>query len=186
VALLRGINLGGHHILAMADLRQLFTGLGFGEVATYIQSGNVVFTSPLDDLAAVTAGIEREILATFGFEAPVVLRSAAELAVVAASNPFLKRGMDVKALSVGFLAGAPDTAGVSTLLADPLADRIAAGGDEFSLSEREVYLYHPNGYGRTKLTNSYFDRRLGTTMTVRNWRTVMTLLDMAGGGGSPG
>jgi uncharacterized protein (DUF1697 family) len=185
VALLRGINVGGHHKVAMADLRGLFTGLGFGDVATYIQSGNVVFTSRLDDLAAVT-DIERQILATFGFEAPVVLRSADELAVVASANPFVKRGMDVTALSVGFLAGAPDADAVSTLLADPLADRIAAGGDEFSLSEREVYLHHPNGYGRTKMTNSYFDRRLGTTMTVRNWRTVMTLLDMAGARRSPG
>jgi uncharacterized protein (DUF1697 family) len=103
---------------------------------------------------------------------------------VASANPFVGGGIDVAALSVGFLGATPDAVRVSALLADPLADPATAGGDEFVLSEQEVYLHHPNGYGRSKLTNSYFDRRLGTMMTVRNWRTVMTLLDMASGAGS--
>jgi uncharacterized protein (DUF1697 family) len=184
IALLRGINVGGHHEVPMAELRQLFAGLGFGDVATYIQSGNVVFTSAARDVAEMTAEIEREIVKVFGFAAPVALRSARLLAGVASANPFVGRGMDVAALSVGFLGATPDAVRVSALLADPLADPATAGGDEFLLSGQEVYLHHPNGYGRTKLTNSYFDRRLGTMMTVRNWRTVMTLLDMASGAGS--
>jgi uncharacterized protein (DUF1697 family) len=184
VALLRGINVGGHHKVPMAELRQLFAGLGFDDVATYIQSGNVVFSSGARDVAEMTADIERELVKIFGFAAPVVLRSARQLEGVASANPFVGGGIDVAALSVGFLGATPDAVRVSALLADPLADPATAGGDEFVLSEQEVYLHHPNGYGRSKLTNSYFDRRLGTMMTVRNWRTVMTLLDMASGAGS--
>jgi len=181
VALLRGINVGGHHKIAMADLRQVFTRLGFGDVASYIQSGNVVFTSPLRSVAELAAEIEDEILKSFGFGVPVALRSAEQLAVVASANPFVERGADMAAMSVGFLAGVPEPDRVRGLLADPLADPAATGGDEFSLSGAEVYLHHPNGYGRTKLTNNFFDRRLRTMMTVRNWRTVLTLLEMTGG-----
>jgi uncharacterized protein (DUF1697 family) len=185
VALLRGINLGGHHKVAMADLRRMFTELGYRNVATYIQSGNVVFTSTVRTVDELTAEIESGFLSAFGFEAPVALRSTEQLALVAAANPFVERGVDLTVLSVGFLAGIPDPGRVSDLLADPLADPTAAGGDEFALSTTEVYLHHPNGYGRTKLTNSYFDRRLGTMMTVRNWRTVLTVLDMAAAAGGP-
>lgn len=180
VALLRGINVGGHHKIAMADLRQLFVGLGFADVSSYIQSGNVVFTSEVTDAAKLAADIEGQILAMFGFAAPVVLRTARQLGAVAAANPFVAGGAEA-GVSVGFLAATPDPERVRSLGADPLADPTAAGGDEFSVSGQEVYLHHPNGYGRTKLTNSYFDRRLGTTMTVRNWRTVMTLLEMSDG-----
>jgi uncharacterized protein (DUF1697 family) len=181
VALLRGVNVGGHKV-AMAELRGLFTGLGCRDVATYIQSGNVVFTKDDSDLARLAAAIEERIVSTFGFPAPVVLRSASQLAAVAVANPFVDRGVDTKLVSVGFLAATPTAERVRSLLADRLGDPAATGDDEFSVSTQEVYLYHPNGYGRSKLTNSFFDRRLGTMMTVRNWRTVMTLLDMASGG----
>lgn len=166
----------------MADLRQVFTGLGLADVATYIQSGNVVFTSTGSAAGAeLAADIERAIAGTFGFDVPIVIRSADEMADVAGANPFLARGVEASLVSVGFLAGVPTPARVSALRADPLADPAIAGGDEFVVRGAEVYLHHPNGYGRTKLTTGYFDRRLSVTMTVRNWRTVTTLLDMTGG-----
>lgn len=184
VALLRGINVGGRHKIAMADLRAMFSGLGFGGVATYIQSGNVVFTSTLGDVAELMAAIDEAIETTFGFRAPAVLRSAGQLAAVAVANPFLAGGADAGTVSVGFLAGVPTADRLSALLAEPLADPVATGGDEFVIRGADVYLHHPNGYGRTKLTNGYFDKRLGVMMTVRNWRTVLTLLDMASGLGA--
>jgi uncharacterized protein (DUF1697 family) len=166
----------------MRELRQVFAGLGFGDVATYIQSGNVVFTCSPRSVAELTADIEGGILSAVGFEVPVAIRSAEQLNVVASGNPFVRRGADVAALSVGFLSGVPEPGRVSGLLADPVAELPA--GDEFSLNGQHVYLHHPNGYGRSKLTNSYFDRRLGTMMTVRSWRTVMTFLEMTGGLGA--
>jgi len=183
VALLRGINLGAHNKVPMAELRAVCARLGLGEVATYIQSGNVVFASTLVDMAQLTGDLEGAIAAAFGFEVPVVLRSSEQLGDVLDANPFLGAGRDAAVLSVGFLARIPDPGRLSALLADPLATA-APGGDEFVVRGREVFLHHPNGYGRTKLTNSYFDRRLGTFMTVRNWRTVKTLAEMAQGLGT--
>jgi uncharacterized protein (DUF1697 family) len=185
VALLRGINVGGHHKIAMADLRQVFAGLGLRDVTTYIQSGNVVFTSTRLPVAELTADIEQAIASAFAFDVPVVLRSAGDLAGVVSANPFIARGVDAAVISVGFLAGVPAADSVTALYGDPLADPAAAGGDEFVVRGEHVYLHHPNGYGRSKLTNSLFDRRLAVMMTVRNWRTVVTLLDMAGEAGQP-
>jgi uncharacterized protein (DUF1697 family) len=179
VALLRGINVGGHHKMPMPRLREICVSLGLADVATYIQSGNVVFSSSEDDGAQLGERIEEAVIGAFGFEVPIVMRSAPQLRAVLTANPFLAGGADAAVLSVGFLGALPEPAAVGKLLADPLA-RPAAGGDEFTVVAQEVFLYHPNGYGRTKLTSSFFDRRLGTTMTVRNWRTVMTLVDMVG------
>lgn len=175
-ALLRGINVGGHNKVAMADLRALCGELGLGDVTTYIQSGNVVFSSARTDAGVLAGELEGAIAGAFGFGVPVVVRSAADLDAVAASNPFVRRGRDPSVLSVGFLSDLPAPDAVRALRADPLAS--PPGGDEFELVGQEVFLHHPNGYGRSKLTNSYFDRRLGTMMTVRNWRTVVTLGEM--------
>jgi len=176
-ALLRGINLASHNKVPMGELRTLCGELGLGDVTTYIQSGNVVFSSVRTDSSALAGELEGAIAGAFGFDVPVVLRSAVELEGIAASNPYVQGGRDPSELSVGFLAELPAPERVSALRADPLASR-PPGRDEFALLGREVFLHHPNGYGRSKLTNSYFDRRLGTMMTVRNWRTVVTLGEM--------
>ncbi|MGD2115512.1 MAG: DUF1697 domain-containing protein [Acidobacteriota bacterium] len=180
IALLRGINVGGKHKLPMAALRSIFEEAGCGEVRTYIQSGNVVFTAEPDLAARVPERIGREIEARFGFTSPVVTRSAAELAEVAASNPFVdpsvEEGVDEKALHVLFLRDAPAAAQVAAL--DP--DR--SPPDRYTVRGREVYLCCPQGVARTKLTTRYFDSRLETVSTLRNWRTVRKLLELAGGG----
>jgi uncharacterized protein (DUF1697 family) len=173
VALLRGINVGGKNKLPMKDLACLFEDAGCREVRTYIQSGNVVFQAPprvADTLAGrIADAIERR----FGFRAPVVLRGAAELAAVARSNPFLARGGDADRLHVMFLASAPTKAQVGAL------DPQRSPPDEFVVRGREVYLSLPNGAARTKLTNAWFDAKLGTVSTGRNWRTVLQLAEMA-------
>jgi len=176
VALLRGINVGGKHVLPMKDLAALFTKAGCGDVVTYIQSGNVVFAAA-DALAAripslVATAIERR----FGFASPVVVRSARELAAVIEKNPFLRPGADLDRLHVAFLADAPSRERAAAL------DPKRSPGDAFTLRGRDLYLHLPNGVGRTKPTNDYLDRTLATVSTLRNWRTVTKLLELAGEG----
>jgi len=175
VALLRAINVGGTKKLLMADLRAMFEAAGCTDVRTYIQSGNVVFRAEAPLAERVPALIEAEIAATKGFEVPVVTRSAAELDAVVTGSPFLAAGADPTQLHVGFLAQAPTAARIAEL--DP--DR--SPGDAFEVRGREVYLHFPNGTARSKLTVDYFDRVLGTTITIRNWRTVGKLREMTGG-----
>lgn len=177
VALLRGINLGGKNKLAMRDLVGLFAAAGCTDVQTYIQSGNVVFRAT-EAVAATLAGtiraaIERE----HGLKVPVVLRAAEELGRVAQVNPFLGRDGDTEALHVMFLDGAPSAAAIASL------DSRRSPPDEFVVVGREVYLRCPNGLGRSKLGNDYFDRKLATISTVRNWRTVLRLIAMSAGSG---
>ena len=109
----------------------------------------------------------------FGFQVPVVMRTSGELRKVACGNPFLRAGADAKALHVAFLAAVPVSSKVDAL--DP--DR--SPPDEFAVRGREIYLHCPNGLARTKLTNAYFDSALATTSTLRNWRTVLKLLELA-------
>ena len=175
IALLRAINVGGTKKLLMAELRAMFEAAGCADVRTYIQSGNVVFRGEPVLAARIPELIEAEIAETKGFQVPVVTRTAAELDAVVGSNPFLEAGADPAKLHVGFLAEAPSAARIAEL--DP--DR--SPSDAFEVRGREVYLHFPNGTARSKLTVDYFDRTLGTTITIRNWRTVRKLLDMTGG-----
>ena len=175
LALLRAINVGGTKKLLMAELRAMFEAAGCADVRTYIQSGNVVFRAEQVLAAQIPSLIQAEIEASKGFTVPVVTRTAAELDAVFRGNPFLAAGADPARLHVGFLAEAPSTARIAEL--DP--DR--SQPDAFEVRGREVYLHFPNGTARSKFTVDYFDRVLATTITIRNWRTVGKLLDMAGG-----
>ena len=171
VALLRGINVGGKNKLPMADLRDIFAATGCESVKTYIQSGNVVFEAPRD-LAERAPGIVTEaIRQQFGYETAVVVRSGEELRQVAASNPFDTSG-DPRFLQVAFLEDVPGTEAVSRL------DPGRSPPDAFEVRGRHVYLHYPNGVARSKLTNEYLASRLQTASTMRNWRTVLTLLKM--------
>ncbi|MCY4113353.1 MAG: DUF1697 domain-containing protein [Chloroflexi bacterium] len=174
IALLRAINVGGTKKLLMADLRAMFEASGCSDVRTYIQSGNVVFRAEPALAERLPSLIEAEIAASHGFEVPVVTRTAAEWTAVVDGNPFLAAGADPAHLHVGFLASTPSAARIAEL--DP--DR--SPQDAFEIRGREVYLHFPNGTARSKLTVDYFDRTLGTTITIRNWRTVGKLLEMAG------
>jgi uncharacterized protein (DUF1697 family) len=172
VALLRGINVGGNNKIAMRDLAGFFADAGARDVATYIQSGNVVFDAP-KDAERIAAAVEKRIAGELGLRVPLVLRSAAELEKVARANPFLERGRDPKLLHVVFLADTPTKAQVASL------DPARSPGDELVVHGRDVFVYLPNGVGRSKLTNAWFDSKLATVSTGRNWKTVLTLFDMA-------
>ncbi|HJN45881.1 MAG: DUF1697 domain-containing protein [Vicinamibacterales bacterium] len=174
IALLRGINVGGQNRLSMADLVRLFDEAGAERVRTYIQSGNVVFDAPANRAGRVATTVSSAIASQIGLEVPIVTRTATDLSRIVGASPFAKTGDDPTLLHVGFLAGRPAAAASAAL--DP--DR--SPPDECVLQGRELYLHCPNGMARTKFTNAYLDRTLGTVTTIRNWRTTLKLLEMVG------
>ena len=173
IALLRGINVGGKNMLPMRDLTRMFDGAGCADVRTYIQSGNVVFTATPACAKRLADDVAAEVEKRFGFRPGVVLRTADEIAKVAANNPLIGEGADIRLLHVAFLAEKPDARRAAAL------DPARSPGDVFNVRGREVYLYLANGAGKTRLSNAYLESKLGTTSTMRNWRTVLKLSEMA-------
>jgi uncharacterized protein (DUF1697 family) len=173
VALLRGINVGGKNKLPMATLAKLFADEKCAAVSTFIQSGNVIFDAPAKAALTIGARVSKRIEDKLGLTVPVVVRAAAELASVPARNPFLKAGVDADELHVMFLADAPAATAARAL------DPARSPGDSFALVGRELFLRLPNGAGRSKLTNAYFDKALATVSTARNWRTVLKLIELS-------
>ncbi len=170
-ALLRAVNVGGRS-LAMAELRALFTELGHAAVQTYLQSGNVVFAAGTRDERRLRRRIEDGIRDRFGLEVPVMLRSHGELVAVLRANPYTAADDDPAHLLVMFLDAAPKAAAVRAV------DGALHAPDVFSVAGREIYLHCPNGYGRSKLTNDFFERKLGVRCTGRNLRTVTKLAEL--------
>jgi uncharacterized protein (DUF1697 family) len=169
IALLRAINLGARNKISMADLRALLDQLGAEDVQTYVQSGNVVFRSSVRSASKLEREIEKRIAADFGLDITVLVRTASELEKLIAGDPF----DDPAETHVTFLAEKPAATRVRGL--DP--DR--SPPDEFRVVGREIYLSCPNGYGRSKLSNAYFEKQLGVAATTRNWRTVTKLAELA-------
>jgi uncharacterized protein (DUF1697 family) len=172
VALLRGVNVGGHNRVAMSDLRELLGSLGHSDITTYLQSGNAVFTSPRDDPAGLASEMERQIARDLGLRATVLVWSRDELAAVVDGNPFATT--DPKRLHVAFLAAAPDDGWLSAI--DPRQYE----PDEFKLGDRVLYLWYPNGLSGSRLTDQFW-RGLKVPATDRNWRTVTKLFSLADG-----
>jgi uncharacterized protein (DUF1697 family) len=173
VALLRGVNVGGKNRLPMSELVKFFAKAGCAEVRSYIQSGNVLFSADDPCAKRVPELVEQQIEKKFGFRSPVILRSAEEMSTLVASNP-LK--CDQAALYVGFLTGKPTSAQIAAL------DPNRSPGDQYQIVGREIYMILAgNGAAKTKLTTAYFDSKLATTSTFRNWRTTTTLLAMMTG-----
>ncbi|HEX4228112.1 MAG TPA: DUF1697 domain-containing protein [Bryobacteraceae bacterium] len=169
LALFRGVNVGGSNKLPMKELAVIFTASGCRDVQTYIQSGNVVFNAPAKIAAQASVTIARKVRDRFGFEVPIVMRTAEEVGAVLSANPFLAQGAAENTLHVSFLADLPAPSNVQQL------DPNRSVGDMFVVVGREIYMQLPNGMARTKLTSQYFDSRLKTVGTVRNWRTVQQL-----------
>ena len=177
LALLRGINVGGRNRVAMADLRRVVAALGHTEVATYIQSGNVVFSTRDADARAVAAGLEGAIADELGVPAAVVVVDRDELAAVVAGNPFPDVS-DPKRLHVVFTAGeiGPDTA--AAVAAEVERARQRGGGDDARVAGRAIYLHTPDGIGRSELAVRLARPAAGAVGTARNWATVTRLLAM--------
>jgi uncharacterized protein (DUF1697 family) len=171
VALLRGINVGGKNMLPMKDLTKMFADAGCTDVRTYIQSGNVVFEAPAG-APGVADHVVRHIEKRFGFRIPVILRTSHQLLKTIRDNPFLTTVADQRWLHVYFLANAPNARAIAGL------DPARSAPDAFHVLGQEIFLHLPNGMGRSKLTNAYFDSKLSTTCTARNWATVLKLSEM--------
>jgi uncharacterized protein (DUF1697 family) len=154
----------------MSDLASIFEEAGCLNVRTFIQSGNVVFTAGAGVSKKLAALIARRIEERFGYRTPVLLRTAEEMDAVVAGNPFIRAGEDN--LHVMFLADIPGAGQIARL------DPARSPGDRFAVERRDVYLHLSNGVARTKLTNAWFDSKLETVSTSRNWRTVKKLLEM--------
>jgi uncharacterized protein (DUF1697 family) len=170
IALLRGINVGGNKKVGMAPLRALFAELGFNEIKTYVNSGNVVFSGK----KVSAQKIERAIEAEFGFEVSVVLRTRDELADVAAANPLADVADNASRYLVLFSGGGAIDAG---RVADVDADALAP--ERFVIRGSEAYAWLPGGVQNSKLLKVINEKRLGVTLTGRNWRTVEKLLALA-------
>jgi uncharacterized protein (DUF1697 family) len=174
-ALLRAVNLGGDSTIAMADLRKLLDGLGHGDVTTYLQSGNAVFTSPARPPAELAGEIEDRIAAEFGMQVKVMIRNGAELADVIARSPLPGEPENPSRFFVAFLAEPADAAAARAIEAKSF------GEDRIWVSGSEAFLWCPGGAGRTKLTNAYVEKQLGVGATSRNWNTVGKLASLTGG-----
>ena len=174
VSLLRGVNVSGKNKIKMDSLRRMYEDAGFTRVRSYIQSGNVIFESELSDPVALEAKIHAAIADTYGFDVVAIIRRREDLGRVIDGSPFAGgSGIDPKRLAVTFLAGDPPDPGALVV------DTSKTGTDEYALVGREVYLYCPDGYGNTKLSNVFWEKKLGLSATTRNWNSVNKLYELA-------
>ncbi|MDA3928987.1 MAG: DUF1697 domain-containing protein [Prolixibacteraceae bacterium] len=174
ISLLRGINVAGQRKIQMADLKESYLRCGFENVTTYVQSGNVIFmadkTSP-DELIKI---IESAIFLDFNYDVPVQVVTVLGLKKIFARNPFLKKGVtDITKLHVTFLEKEPDEELMKEIEVDPTSD------DEFIRDGSTIYLHCPNGYGKSKLSNTFFETQLKVKATTRNWKSITKLVELS-------
>ncbi|MEJ2060469.1 MAG: DUF1697 domain-containing protein [Gammaproteobacteria bacterium] len=172
IALFRGINIGGHHLLPMKNLVAMLQDMGFRQVKAYGQSGNVVFQGGSETAASISKRIGGRIDAEYGFEPYVLILDAKALGKSISGNPYPEAESDPKSLHVYFLASAPKNPDLEKLKA------VSRKSEEFCLSGKLFYLHAPEGAGRSKLAASV-EGALGVTLTARNWRTVCKIMEMA-------
>lgn len=173
IALLRGINVSGQKKIKMAELRTSMEELGFGQVRTYIQSGNILLQSEkaADEVEELIGG---KIKAEYGFEVPVMVKSPGELKAAIEGNPFVKDPeKDVKRFYLTFLAETPAEDRIEQLKSYDFSP------EEFLIDGKVVHFYSPNDYGRAKMNNNFFEQKLKVRATTRNWRTTLKLIEMS-------
>lgn len=171
VSMLRGVNVGGHGRIKMEPLKQLHEALGLRRVETLLQSGNVVFETTLKDREKLARRIEQELERRFELQIEVIVRSLGEIRDLVERGPLLSPRADPSKLLVMFLSRVPD--------ARALADLVKSHKGPEMLEPRgpEIYLYYPEGVGRSKLSGAYIENRLGVSGTARNWNTLTKLLE---------
>lgn len=174
ITLLRGINVSGQKLIKMNALRASFECLGFGKVTTYLQSGNVIFQGDDRSEGTLEQRIAQQINSDFGFEIPVLVLSVDKLEKIINNNPFIKdEQKNISHLHLSFLATPPDD------FQKEVIESKRHKGEEIHFSEDAIYLYCPNGYGRTKLNNNFLESKLKVRATTRNWKTSNELLNIA-------
>ncbi len=174
ISMLRGINVGGHNIIKMDALRELYASLEFEDPQTYVQSGNVIFRSSQANLGKIAKRIQEAIEKTFKCRPEIILRTADDLRTVIKKNPFAKRpNIEPARLLVSFLASDPGDQARETLRRQKFSP------EEMHIATRELYIYFPNGMGKSKLPWSSLDKILHTPATGRNWNSVNKMLEIA-------
>tara|TARA_R110001583_G_scaffold178822_2_gene335063 strand:- start:5620 stop:6177 length:558 start_codon:yes stop_codon:yes gene_type:complete len=176
IALLRGINVSGKNIIKMIELKQLFLDLGYHNIVSYIQSGNVIFKSNIKEPLLLEDTIVKGICNRFNYDVNVLVLTKKELTTIFNTNPFLAKDptIDISKLHVTFLNTEPDLSKKHQIEA-----LVINSDDDFIISENCVYLHCPNGSGNTKLTNNLFQKKLNSSATTRNWRTVTKLVELS-------
>lgn len=173
LALLRGINVSGHNMIKMEALKTTLEVIGFQNVHTYIQSGNVFVDTDEENPAAVGFKIKQEIFKTFGNEVPVVVIGKADLEACLKNNPFLKeKDLDLKKLYVAFVSKTLQTENINDLKISQFKP------DEASIDSSRIYIKYAVGAGKTRFDQKYIEKKLNVTATIRNWNTVTQLLQM--------
>ena len=173
ISLLRGVNVAGRTV-RMAELQRIYDSLGFKNIQTYLQSGNVLFESGRADAEDLARQIESAIKKSLGHTVSVLIRSPRDLRRIFGTNPFLQgRREDPSKLHVTFLESLSSRAALAGLTKPP------GETGEFIAGAHEIFLFCPDGYGRTKVNNAFFERKLKTSATTRNWNTVVALFELA-------
>ena len=174
IALLRGVNVGGHNAVAMSDLRELLTELGFGGARSILQSGNLIFQGDARTGVDLERMLEREAEKRLGLRADFLIRSGEQWRKVVARNPFRKEAEhDPSHLVVMFLKSAANVKDVKAIQA------AIAGSEIIRADGRHLYIVYPDGIGRSRLTNALLEKKLGIRGTARNWNTVLKLAAFA-------
>lgn len=173
IAMLRGINVSGQKLIKMADLRDSMSKLGLKEISTYVQSGNIIFDADEKEEKTLASSIEAQILKDFSFEVPCMVKTSAYFEEVLANNDFLQQGKDPKRCYVTFLEKKPDESLVTAI------DQNEYDPEAFILIGDLVYFFSPEGYGRAKMNNNFFEQKLKVKATTRNWNSVNKLYELA-------
>lgn len=175
ISILRGINVGGKRKILMADLKELYQSLGFENIITYIQSGNVIFEAKKKNGQLVFAQkITEAIFKKYGFEVPVIIRSVDEIKNIISINPFLnKDGVQVENLCVTFLSDIPVTENLEKI------NTYNYSPDLFHIIDDNAFIFVAGKYHQSKLTNNFFEKKLNVSATTRNWKTVKKLLELS-------
>ena len=171
IALLRGINVSGHKKILMADLRVLFEKLGFENVRTYIQSGNVVFQTKEDNLGLIEDRIKHQILKQYDFEVPILIKTRKELQSIVNNCPFAQEKMEKSHFTLLF------TPPIKELIHE--TNKVNYPNEEFSITNNCIYFYCSTGYARVKCNGNFFEKKLKVTFTSRNYRTMMKLIELS-------
>ncbi len=173
ISVLRGINVGGKRKILMVDLKMLYEKLGFSNITTYIQSGNVFFDSDQEE-NEISRKIEKAIIDHYGFTVPVIIRTLAEMETIFADNPFLKlQDTNIENLHLTFLSEAP-----SSELLDKIK-KVDIGLDKIKIIHNNAYIYIYGKFLESKISNALFEKNLKVSATNRNWRTVSKLVEIA-------
>jgi len=173
IVLLRGINVGGHNRIKMADLKQSFLSLGYSKVTSYLQSGNVIFaTTNNKETSFLENQIQEQILKDFNLNISSIVLTKKALLNIYSNNPFLNdEKLEIQKLYIAFLNKNPDLKEFKSILEKEYSE-------EMIIQDRVIYLYYTYGYGKSKVNNNFFESKLNVAATTRNWKTIRAIKDI--------